>query len=254
MQQDYSVFARLLPMLERADLFNSINFDVGIARTWQPGRTHPNFTAATTKLALLLCPSDAMAASGQHVNYRCCVGRGPHWGTDGRLWADDLEGPFQRVRPLSASDFSDGLANTAMLSEKLIGDGADFFTRQRDLLRVRPAAIARLTQGLPFGYACKYTEDLGTRPHFSFGGWSWLLNGIEYTEYNHALEPNSVIPDCGSYGTRLPVAAAAARSSHAGGVNVLMGDGSVRFISEEVEPALWLALSTRASGEQVHSR
>jgi hypothetical protein len=34
-------------------------------------------------------------------------------------------------------------------------------------------------------------------------------------------------------------------------VNVLMGDGSVRFVSDSVAPATWLALGTRAGGEVV---
>ena len=41
----------------------------------------------------------------------------------------------------------------------------------------------------------------------------------------------------------------AARSRHAGGVNLLLGDGSVRFVRDSVAPATWMALGTRAGGE-----
>ncbi|MFO0845013.1 MAG: H-X9-DG-CTERM domain-containing protein [Gemmataceae bacterium] len=41
----------------------------------------------------------------------------------------------------------------------------------------------------------------------------------------------------------------AARSRHSGGVNVLLGDGSVRFITDAVAPATWSALATRSGGE-----
>ena len=43
----------------------------------------------------------------------------------------------------------------------------------------------------------------------------------------------------------------AARSNHAGGVNVALGDGSVRFVSDSVSLATWQALATRAAGDAV---
>jgi prepilin-type N-terminal cleavage/methylation domain-containing protein/prepilin-type processing-associated H-X9-DG protein len=42
---------------------------------------------------------------------------------------------------------------------------------------------------------------------------------------------------------------AASRSRHPGGVNVLMGDGSVHFIEESISLATWQALGTIAGGE-----
>src|SRR5690606_38933622 len=42
---------------------------------------------------------------------------------------------------------------------------------------------------------------------------------------------------------------AAARSRHEGGVNILLGLGSVRFVSENIDHGLWVALSTIAAGE-----
>jgi prepilin-type processing-associated H-X9-DG protein len=42
---------------------------------------------------------------------------------------------------------------------------------------------------------------------------------------------------------------AASRSRHTGGVNVVMGDGSVHFISQNINLATWQALGTIASGD-----
>ena len=38
-------------------------------------------------------------------------------------------------------------------------------------------------------------------------------------------------------------------SRHTGGVNVCLGDGSVRFVSNTVNLATWRALGTRGNGE-----
>jgi prepilin-type processing-associated H-X9-DG protein len=45
--------------------------------------------------------------------------------------------------------------------------------------------------------------------------------------------------------------AVTARSYHPGGVNVLLMDGSGRFVANAITPALWQALGTRAGGEVV---
>jgi prepilin-type N-terminal cleavage/methylation domain-containing protein/prepilin-type processing-associated H-X9-DG protein len=40
-----------------------------------------------------------------------------------------------------------------------------------------------------------------------------------------------------------------ARSAHSGGVNVGLADGSIRFVTNAIDPTIWLALGTRAGGE-----
>ncbi len=42
---------------------------------------------------------------------------------------------------------------------------------------------------------------------------------------------------------------ASARSKHTGGVNAAMGDGSVRFVSEDIDILAWRAACTRGEGE-----
>jgi prepilin-type processing-associated H-X9-DG protein len=42
-------------------------------------------------------------------------------------------------------------------------------------------------------------------------------------------------------------------SYHPGGINILLGDGSVRFIKDGIALIIWRALSTRNGGEVVNS-
>jgi len=44
-------------------------------------------------------------------------------------------------------------------------------------------------------------------------------------------------------------AAVTSRSYHMGGVNILLMDGSVRFVRDSIPQAAWHALATRAGGE-----
>ena len=44
-----------------------------------------------------------------------------------------------------------------------------------------------------------------------------------------------------------------AQSNHPGGVNVMMADGSVRFVKDSISPQTWMALGTRANGEIITS-
>jgi len=44
-----------------------------------------------------------------------------------------------------------------------------------------------------------------------------------------------------------------ARSRHAGGINSLFGDGSVRFLKNSINPVVWISINTTRSGEVVSS-
>ena len=45
-----------------------------------------------------------------------------------------------------------------------------------------------------------------------------------------------------------------ARSHHPGGINTLLGDGSVRFIKETINPATWVSVHTIRNGEVIDAQ
>ncbi|MBX9584378.1 MAG: DUF1559 domain-containing protein [Gemmataceae bacterium] len=85
------------------------------------------------------------------------------------------------------------------------------------------------------------------------GAWSgqrsakWIDGHYGSTLYNHYYPPNAKNWDCGNeYNNK---GLTAARCLHTGGVNVLLDDGSVRFVREAVDPATWRGASTRTGSE-----
>jgi prepilin-type processing-associated H-X9-DG protein len=69
--------------------------------------------------------------------------------------------------------------------------------------------------------------------------------------YNHFYTPNSKYPDCTDNGRNAAVTGP--RSFHPGGVNMLMLDGHVQFVKDNVSLPTFRAISTRAGGEIVSS-
>ncbi|MGC8643129.1 MAG: DUF1559 domain-containing protein, partial [Isosphaeraceae bacterium] len=252
----YAVHTRLLPYLDQAPLFNSINFIIG---TWptetfyvQPLvtdslRNNANLTALNCSLRVFLCPSDSGAFKDTGNNYRGNAGVGPMWGTNAEH-PDSGNGLFPEIGPVRISQVSDGLSHTAAFSERLRGSGAKTNpSTTRDPFR----SIDIVLTADDLLKACRVAAQPTNTERYVLSGKRWFWVGKEYTLYNHAQAPNGQIPDCTTGGTLPATGMWTARSWHYGGVNALMGDGSVRFITDSISTAVWRGLGTRNGGELV---
>jgi prepilin-type processing-associated H-X9-DG protein len=65
------------------------------------------------------------------------------------------------------------------------------------------------------------------------------------------MPPNSKLCTAGNdnYGAETY----AAQSRHPGGVNLCLGDGSVKFVKSTISPPVWWALGTCAGGEVLNA-
>ena len=92
-------------------------------------------------------------------------------------------------------------------------------------------------------------------------GFTWWAPGAQFTTL---LPPNSSSPDIVTQNcVNLPAQnlpcvdnggawnIQAARSRHANGVNVVMCDGSVRFVSQAINIGAWQAMGTTQGGEVI---
>ena len=85
-------------------------------------------------------------------------------------------------------------------------------------------------------------------------GASWSEGRYTDTLYNHVAPPDWSGPDCSvsnPFGNPGDIAGGAisARSNHPGGVNLLLMDGSVRFVKQGIALPAWRALASRAGGD-----
>jgi len=247
-----SALARLLPYLDQHPLFTSVNFEIEVWPEAIPPPQPPNRTAYETTLEVFLCPSDGSPFPPAHGNnYRGNFGVGPAFNQTAES-PDSGNGFFTFPQILRASSFPDGLSHTAAFSERLRGTGEhggpgrperDFGDLSIDRFAPNRDADSALAW-------CRVAAAQPDFPRYVEGGSTWLYSTRITTIYCHAQEPNGPIPDASP---RPPGAngIATARSWHRGGVNVLMGDGSTRFVSDSITRPVWRALGTRNGRELV---
>ena len=100
---------------------------------------------------------------------------------------------------------------------------------------------------------CKITalRPSALKNPFVLSGKWWFFTGRAWVIYTHAQPPNGSTPDCSIFAHVSGAGMWTARSLHPGGVNVLMGDGGVRFARSSIFLAVWRGIGTRNGGELV---
>ena len=215
----------ILPYIEQAPLFQLYQNSGGNDATGPRYSSAPNTTQVTTRrLAVLTCPSDKDSRPfGNITSHNYVVNFGNTGYGQGTVNSVVFRGaPFGNLKPYGFRDATDGTSTTLLMAEVLQGNGSD--------LR----------------------------------GFSWWGDACEFTTY---LTPNSALPDriytagfCNNQPERnLPcdVSTTAnptmfgSRSQHEGGVQVIMCDGSSKFVSENIDLNTWRAIGTTQGSEVV---
>ncbi|MBI3462963.1 MAG: DUF1559 domain-containing protein [Planctomycetes bacterium] len=78
--------------------------------------------------------------------------------------------------------------------------------------------------------------------------WSHAEGGRGGGGYAHIVNPNR---RSGTLDGRDVTTNVGASSLHPSGVHVLFCDGTVRFVGDTVDNAIWISIGTRANGEQI---
>jgi prepilin-type N-terminal cleavage/methylation domain-containing protein/prepilin-type processing-associated H-X9-DG protein len=258
----WSALARALPYIEQGNLFNAANFTL-----WK--EDPQNSTAISQNVSIFICPSEIKPEVSTHdyglsgVNsYGVCQGDWFVWG--------GFNGPQNRTafgmnRSRRFAEFTDGTSQTLMAAEVKTYQPAS---------NCRTTTLPSVTNpyNIPSPYANPYTVapeyDNGTcvtQNQFEFHT-EWSDGNAHAGGFTTAWSPNKQIMGRLMYiGMDLDLngmneelggptfAAINSRSYHPGGVNVLLVDGSVRFVKSSIDGMVWRGLGTVAGGEVISS-
>jgi len=248
----FSPQALMLPYLDQAPLYNQLNFNLdAMDPTVINGLA--NNVVIRTKLAAFLCPTDNdyLGANAAGNNYVASGGTSTWW----NVAQADQNGMFNFRRRMSMRDLTDGSSNAIAFSESVKGDSnnnPNAFNEFRDVARniaqVGTASVKTRANVDTMGAAAKAG---GPTNHNGQVRKDWAVGTMAQALFNTLAPPNWKFPDnvsCNTCSAFDGQGIFAARSQHTGGVHTLLGDGSTRFVSENIDFQTWQNLGSVADG------
>ncbi|MEK6262628.1 MAG: DUF1559 domain-containing protein [Planctomycetota bacterium] len=205
-----------------------------------------NHKAAIRKLPALLCPSDGdTTVEGVLGKNNYVTNRGdtvwestPQWnGSGGRGLRGFVVGGTGNSGTRSVRDVLDGLSNTIAMSEVIktkpgattIANGAVSYQFSQAQMAQAGGSPAVCLGGLGAGGVVTTTNGNSLRR-----GCRWMDGAPIFTGFTTILGPNKI--SClSNNGGDSGDGVLEPSSLHTGGVHVLMGDGAVRFVSENID-------------------
>jgi prepilin-type N-terminal cleavage/methylation domain-containing protein/prepilin-type processing-associated H-X9-DG protein len=234
----FSALSQILPYLEQTNMYNALNFSLSDS---DPS----NNTVLVANINTSICPSDlpiSTTVNGAQTNYMADQGSwivfGSATGANANL--PPPNGVFLAGSVTRFADITDGLSNTGFYSERIldfpsnavIDPIADVF-----FPRTMPLTVADAVSQCQ---ALDITNLANQAPVFMGAPW---VNGQHV--FQNITGPNT--RSCGFFFVNRATMAASSR--HPGGANLLLGDGSVRFIKNSINIPTWQAIGTKAGGE-----
>jgi prepilin-type N-terminal cleavage/methylation domain-containing protein len=236
----FSAISQMLPYFDQVNVYNLINFSV-------PYNNAANTIPLMTQLPLLRCPSDVtmnLANAGGATNYMANKGNGIIW-TDPagpNVGFPEQNGLFYYHSRVAMRDITDGSSNTAAFSERVLADGNNGVVSPLEDVFFSPLAPTTQDQAVQMCAAVDINNLANQFPLFMGAPW---MHG-QHT-YLHVNVPNS--RSCGFF--IFLRASMPPSSRHIGGVQTLLADGAVRFVSQTINLGTWRGLGSRAGGEVV---
>jgi prepilin-type N-terminal cleavage/methylation domain-containing protein/prepilin-type processing-associated H-X9-DG protein len=272
----WSAHAALLPQLEQTAVYNAINFNFGTGSGTGSLAYSVNSTVLTIQINGFLCPSDPNAMSvevtGFNTGNNCyfaCIGNTTDTLQGNAIGGTSLAtvqytGLFTFQQSKSIAQVIDGTSNSVAFAESTVGPAvANFGQRLIGINSVTtvPAAALQLNAfndpaDVNAGIrACSAAATNGSPGKIDAQrGDTWSTGGMPMTLFNTVVTPNGASRlwsycDRANSGTTSNYSNA--DSYHSGGVNVLMTDGSVKFIKDSVNQSTWWGLGTIAGNEVI---
>lgn len=250
----FSAQAQILPFIDQGNLQNLIDFAKPLMTGSGPNVVlNPDYQGIQDRLIpMLLCPSDSgnpmlddEGVRWAGTNYLVNVGSGTGFNYCTRGDSVLPDGIFWRGSNVRLRDITDGTSNTVLMAEGLFG-GRDGVSAT--VLTDPQRQTKRAGGG---GSPCSRTaENLAAATTSGYNGTragSWIRTTASHIAVNGFYTPNSRDPDVSFHGDVV----SASRSAHVGGTQAVLADGSVRFVSENVNLETWRAFFSRNGGEVI---
>ncbi|MCA8983753.1 MAG: DUF1559 domain-containing protein [Planctomycetaceae bacterium] len=252
-QHNFSPQSKILPFCDQANLQNLIDFNAPLT-LGSAGSQYINpvqQAAAQTVIPFFMCPSDPVDPlviddNGLWAPLSYMVNAGTGENTPGGVQQYKLQNPndglFWYTSSSKLASITDGLTNTLLTAEAPIGNGL-----QTSISPVKANEIKQTM--ISVGGSSQVTDALcqGYTAYSGKRGRQWIRGNAMNCTFNTHHQPNQMVVDCVSNGMGFVKAG----SWHKGGAQAGMCDGSVRFISENIDHVIWQALSTRSGGEVI---
>jgi prepilin-type N-terminal cleavage/methylation domain-containing protein len=255
-----TVLVKLLPQLEQGNLFNSIDFRLDVEaqlNAQAPFNTPGRQNMRDTTLSVYRCPSDGTSTSvlsqqNQLYNYSLSIGNQNMNANGG--WCN--EHPNNSINTRAAG----------ILGGNLFGNGGNGHGHSGPYGRAQgiSGVISRCDWSAKFGDLSDGTsnviaggEILPSCHDHHRGGGGWYNSNGQWTATTPRINFNTCgkrgIPNnqnnCNDY--RVWMTSGGFKSDHTGGAQFVLGDGSVHFLSENIDYLTYQRMGSRNDGEVV---
>ncbi len=251
--RNFTWVTMILPYIDQAPMYNQINFSI---RAW--GQPHVGM-----QLPVLTCPSDAgisvpIGASPTNIaitNYSVSLGFADDAGASGG------RGMFQAYHHSNMRDMTDGTSNTIAVAEAC---QAGYYCPAGTLGCILTCGTGRLRPGgaLAMTPRCAFlatTIDTGlasgngqyfngNNSPYPFPDDSTISSSPSYF-LNPSVTSHYLLGPWYGSGAGYMADFGSAGSSHTQGGQILLADGSVRWLQANISYNIWDALNSRGSGE-----
>lgn len=231
----------LLPHIDQAPLYNTVNFNVAISNA-------ANANVVTTSIPGFLCPSDPYASTANK-----CTTMGGAWARGNYAGSGYHRAGATAWNSVGTGDrgvmgfnnwtsiafVTDGTSNTAAAWELRAGWNPGDPRGVWASGRIGGAFVANCTNGTNGGPYANHTGDC------------WGINEGNHSNGDDILGSNTDNPSIGMGGWPNGDGQAGPKSLHVGGVHMLLCDGTVRFVSQNVDYLIHSRLIACSDGQPV---
>ncbi|MEZ6122258.1 MAG: DUF1559 domain-containing protein [Planctomycetaceae bacterium] len=259
----WSGLAMILPYIDQAPLYGQANFDHYWDSTAAPAAN--NRTVNRTFLPAFVCPSDPYARKyapdSAPTSYCLSAGSASTW----NLGMQHIPGMFSLQSSIGIRDVLDGTSNTILASEAQVGrDDGD-----RTAMNIRNSAAGPLNTAVGTSNSRRFSASAANLAAIKTyhaackanvltaavngddarsGRW-WASGGVFRGPWFNTLMPPNTPVNCDNDTSVTDMDLKSASSYHTGGVQAVLCDGSVKFVSENIDHGIWVGAGTKAGGE-----